>query len=1020
MKLGKESQVSRISSGYSPLAQNQKAIGKSLRENPQGAQKGRTSGRLGLVKLVVPIAEKICDGTLNEIFLRYPSLIHKARHVSLTKSQLPWWTWIAPFLVCQVGDFVSLRLQLTPGIALLHGCIPLAIAMIYWWGPRVLLGLAISAAITTGLWGLSDDLFWQVRALSDSLTVFSSWVFFAFLFREPLNLTDGRQTLKWLVTALLPGAVMDGIQILGHSVLLGEFPTANLWDRVWAQSTGTLLGGLVIATPLVYFVSPWLEKRGLARTQSSPFPNWIAAQGRRRFLPLEMTLIFALPALVSRYFPLSDYWIAFATIGLWVALRFSLSLVLTWNIWTVVFALTMPLLWPVKGGSGVTEISQLIHMHLGLAFLCAVTLIIGSAFHVMMREIEARRRSEASLLLTRFTVEHSSEAMFRMNAKGRIVDVNESACASLGYTREEMLSLSIPDIDPFFPMEHWENSLQSLSQSGINKIEAVHRTKDGTLKPVEIVANYLKFGDDEMICSFVRDISDRNAARERLSQSEARFRSLVENAPDVIVVYDMNQGRFVDFNEKACRFFRLSREELLQKSPMDLSPERQPNGRLSSDMVMEKLNLAKEGQAQQFEWTHKNSQGEEMVCDLRLSLFPSSEGLLIRGSILDISERKRLESELHKTQKLESLGILAGGIAHDFNNLIGGIYGYIDMAQSRPLDAKVAHYLASATRSIERARGLTQQLLTFARGGEPIKRPQSLAPFIQETTRFALSGSDVDCQFQISEDLWICEFDRNQIGQVIDNLVINAMQAMPRGGNITVSAENIPVGKPIHPSLEPGNFVCISIRDQGEGISQAILPRIFDPFFTTKAKGHGLGLATCFSIVSRHGGHIDVESEVGKGTVFHIYLPSTEKIIAQVAIPATTDFEGKGFFILMDDDANIRESIGSMLSDIGYEVLVTENGQEAIEALQSLMSQGKEVAAMLFDLTVPGQMGGREAVVRVKAIQPSIPVFVASGYAEDPVMARPKDFGFEGSICKPFLKSELIQMLRLQLYSPAQ
>jgi len=917
---------------------------------------------------------------------------------------------MAPWLVCQLGTVASHPFHVIAGVTALNLRIPLAIAMIYWWGPRVLPGLMIASALFWWTWGNATLSWASLHAFWEGLTVFSSWAFWNWIRREPLNLSNGRQTLNWLIMALLPAAVLDGIHSLCQSLMPGIPAASDFWAVAWCEATGTLLGGIAIATPLLFFASPWLEKRGFSLTRFLPLPEPDPAR-RRRFMALEGGLIFAFPAAISLYFLRSDFWIAFATIGVWVALRFGFGVVMAWNVWTVAVTWAAFLLWPTPH-SGAVEAFQLARMHLGLAFIGAVTLIIGSTFNVMLREIQARKRSEASLLLTRFTIEHSSEAMIRTDAKGRIVDVNESASSFLGYTREELLGLSIPDFDPYFPMDQWENALKALSRSGSNKIETVHKTKDGTMKPVEIVANYLEFEGEVLICTFVRDISDRIAARERLSQSEARFRSLVENAPDVIVLYDADQGHLIDFNEKACSFFLFSREELLQKNPIDLSPDKQPNGRTSAEMAEEKLQLVKQGQPQQFEWAFKNSRGEETVCDLRLSLFPSHDGMLVRGSILDISARKRLESELHKAQKLESLGILAGGIAHDFNNLVGGIFGYIDMALTKSMDSKAADYLASAMRSIDRARGLTQQLLTFARGGEPRKKPQPLHPFLEEAARFALSGSNVDCRFQIPEDLWICEFDRNQISQVIDNLVINAMQAMPSGGIVTVKAENVRIAKGAHPTLDAGDFVRIAILDQGEGIPQANLSRIFDPFFTTKAKGHGLGLATCYSIISRHGGHIEVDSEPGKGTAFHIYLPSSEKPPLPDPDPVGEDFAGEGCFILMDDDAGIRESIGAMLSSLGYEVQIAEHGQEAIDAFQSLLDEGKDVAGMLFDLTVPGHMGGREAVARVKALRASVPVFVMSGYAEDPVMANPMDYGFQGSICKPFVKGDLAQLLR--------
>jgi len=265
----------------------------------------------------------------------------------------------------------------------------------------------------------------------------------------------------------------------------------------------------------------------------------------------------------------------------------------------------------------------------------------------------------------------------------------------------------------------------------------------------------------------------------------------------------------------------------------------------------------------------------------RLSRDEAERPFKIDGIIWDITERKKAEEEhlkyeqqLQLNQKLESLGILAGGIAHDFNNLMGGIFGYIEMACGKTQETTVHRHLSKAMDMIDRARGLTRQLLTFAKGGDPVREIERLFPMVRETAQFALSDSNVSCRFEAPDDLWSCNFDRNQIGQVIDNIIINAKQAMPGGGVIEVSAENILLTERPRANLAAGNYVKISIKDSGVGMPKEVLPRIFDPFFTTKTTGQGLGLATCYSIMNRHGGCIDVESEQGKGSAFHIYLPA--------------------------------------------------------------------------------------------------------------------------------------------------
>lgn len=385
------------------------------------------------------------------------------------------------------------------------------------------------------------------------------------------------------------------------------------------------------------------------------------------------------------------------------------------------------------------------------------------------------------------------------------------------------------------------------------------------------------------------------------------------------------------------------------------------------------------------------------------------------GVFLDISARKMADEALQRTQKLESLGILAGGIAHDFNNLLGGIYGYLDLAGEIATEPKLKSYLSKSMATIDRGRHLTQQLLTFAKGGAPIKSVGSLFPHVREVAQFALSGSNISCSFEVPENLHFCDFDKNQIAQVIDNLIINAKQAMPDGGKITVSATNVTFQQGQHASLSQGEYVKISIRDQGIGMPKEILPRIFEPFFTTKATGHGLGLATCYSIIKRHGGLIDVESESGKGSTFHVILPATENAPDIFDKKSKDKHSGTGTFIVMDDEEVIREMTSDMLKTFGYKVICTEDGQEAVEMFASEISANNKVAALILDLTIPGAMGGREAINEIRKISVKTPVFVASGYADNPIMANPKEYGFVASICKPFRKSELSDLLNMHL-----
>lgn len=384
---------------------------------------------------------------------------------------------------------------------------------------------------------------------------------------------------------------------------------------------------------------------------------------------------------------------------------------------------------------------------------------------------------------------------------------------------------------------------------------------------------------------------------------------------------------------------------------------------------------------------------------------------LIRTVVSDITELRKAEDALRNTQRLESLNVLAGGIAHDFNNLLNGIYGYIYLAKEDSKDAMASRYLEKALNTISRARGLTNQLLTFAKGGEPIRKTGALFTLIKEAALFSLSGSNVSCRFDIPYNLWLCDFDEGQIGRVISNIVINAKEAMPMGGSIEISARNAIIGAGEHATLQEGNYVKVSIKDSGSGISEDIHSRIFDPFFSTKEKGSGLGLALSHSIVKRHGGYINVESEPGKGSTFHIYLPASKNVSDLEAPKSAATHKGTGRILLMDDEDFIRESLGHILEKMGYSVTGAKDGQEALNILTEEERSGRPFVAVILDLTVKGGLGGLEIIGDVRKLNPGIPVFVSSGYSEDPIMSRPNDYGFTDSICKPFTKSELAEML---------
>jgi PAS domain S-box-containing protein len=381
------------------------------------------------------------------------------------------------------------------------------------------------------------------------------------------------------------------------------------------------------------------------------------------------------------------------------------------------------------------------------------------------------------------------------------------------------------------------------------------------------------------------------------------------------------------------------------------------------------------------------------------------------GASQDITEQKWTamqleinEEQIRRVQKLEAVGTLAGGIAHDFNNLLQGVFGYISMARMN-IDQrqKSLDMLEQAEKALHMSVNLTSQLLTFSKGGKPLKKKISPRPVIENAVKFALSGSKIDHKFE-SEALWSVKADEGQIGQVIQNIVLNAEQAMPMGGTLTITANNLLVAKKgIHPFLSEGNYIVIIFKDNGIGIPEEYLPRIFDPYFTTKDKGSGLGLAISHSIIKNHGGMIEVMSEMGKGSTFSVWLPALEAVEDKAEpLPALESAVRKGRILLMDDDELIRVITGEMIRSLGHEVEFAVNGEEAIAKYQESVLQGRRFDLVILDLTIRGGMGGEKAIEYLLKCDPAIKSVLSSGYADSSAIPDFGALGFKACLSKPY------------------
>lgn len=507
---------------------------------------------------------------------------------------------------------------------------------------------------------------------------------------------------------------------------------------------------------------------------------------------------------------------------------------------------------------------------------------------------------------------------------------------------------------------------------------------------------------------FETQIRESKRTEEALRESEGLYREMSDLLPQPVFEMDLD-GRFTFVNRVASKALGYSKEEAvagLNGTRVFLTE----NAEKECSDILQYMSGAGSGR-NDYEVVRKD--GSTFPATVYASpVLRGGRIVGLRGIVVDLTEQKKAETELITRQKLESLGVLAGGLAHDYNNILTGILGNISLAKRFALPGdRVMKRLEQMELAAMKAKDLTQQLLTFARGGAPIKRTTSIARLLERSVNFALLGSNVRCELEIDSDLWASAVDEGQITQVIHNIVLNAVQAMPESGVVTVKASNEMLAPTDGIPVEPGDFVKISISDVGYGIPKEHLSRIFDPYFTTKQKGSGLGLATAYSIIQKHGGFITADSELGSHTTFVIHIPATDE-----EPPPDFDFvlpmpSVRHRVLLMDDEEVVREVVGEMLEQLGYAVTLAKDGSEAVQLYAEAMRKQTPFDAVIMDLTIPGGMGGREAILRLLEIDPGVRAIVSSGYSGDVVMSHHERFGFKGVVPKPFKMAELARML---------
>ena len=550
--------------------------------------------------------------------------------------------------------------------------------------------------------------------------------------------------------------------------------------------------------------------------------------------------------------------------------------------------------------------------------MAGMTMLFALLVHVMAMNVH-----KVSLQSLRLRYENASLVAFLASAKERTDALNEELRSDItGHTRTEA------------DLSRHRDQLEVLVQE---------RTAEWSLANSRL--------QEEMAA--------RDIAEGLRRQGEVYFRSLIENSIDLVTVLD-STGNILFENPAVEKLLGYRREELIG---MNIFAYLHPDDRPAAQDALGNL-MAVPGSVASFEIRVQHKNGTWRIFDsIGKSIVDESRTVRLIINSRDTTDRKRMEQELLNAQKLESLGILAGGIAHDFNNILTGITANIELAKiSATRDRELAAILDKAEQASLRAHDLTQQLLIFSRGGEPIKKTITIDDLIKEAAGFALRGSKAGCTFSLPDSLRHVDADTGQLRQVIYNMVINADQAMPQGGMLRIGAENVTLDAENDRALPAGEYVKISIADSGIGIPKEHAAKIFDPYFTTKDTGSGLGLATAYTIIKKHGGDIAVDSEPGQGATFTIVLPASTQATATADRADSMLVRGAGRVLIMDDEEIIRDAAGRVLEASGYEVETARDGNEAVELYRSAREAGRPFAAVILDLTVPGGMGGSDAL----------------------------------------------------------
>ncbi len=619
--------------------------------------------------------------------------------------------------------------------------------------------------------------------------------------------------------------------------------------------------------------------------------------------------------------------------------------------------------------------------------------IFGYAVHQAM----GRHASELVLVLTEKKTPGTN--LFSNLLAG--VRLSEEAREHVQRTWQEVLNSAHPDRSP----------VANGARESLNAFAITNRTKDGR----QIICDWYNTplidatGQIVGVASLVLDVTGRKQAEDALAAEKERLTVTLRSIGDGVIATD-TEGRVSIINRLAEELTGWRQGDAVgQPLPSVFSVVHQRTRQAYRNPVTQVLATGEIVDLPDQSLLVSRDGAERIIAASAAPILDKESKIL--GSVLvfrDVSDQQAIMEERVRASKLDSLGILAGGIAHDFNNILTAVIGNVSFARlfCQPGE-KQFDRLEEAERAAMRAKDLATQLLTFAKGGAPVRQTASLSESLRDSASFALRGSNVRCEFQSDPDLWPVEVDQGQFSQVIQNLVINAVQAMPNGGVVRMLAQNTVLDADSPLPLPPGRYCRVAVKDHGIGIKPENLVKVFDPYFTTKEKGTGLGLATSYSIVKKHDGIITVDSTLGVGSEFHVYLPASDKPIKLTKPESSVPGKGQGRILVMDDEELIRELAQTALSFLGYDVDTVADGEACLKAYTAARDEGRPYAVLIMDLTIPGGMGGKEAIQRLLEIDPNVRAIVSSGYSHGPEMANHKEHGFSGMVCKPYKVEEL-------------